>query len=309
VAKPIAFVTHISPEKTLAIALATRIKRDFRNAVEPFVTSDPETLRPGDPWFENLSDKLRRCDIQILLLSRAALERPWVYFEAGAAWARDIRQIPLCHSGLRPGDLAMPLSKFQAGLLTDPGALRSLYRDLADKADQDPPDVDFEALASELAEVAAALPKPVEPVDLPPPAPPARFTPKQDRRFLVLTELRRLRVDESRTSAIVKLDIAGLAGRAGYSEADIQEALVDLLTLGLAESHNATQGTSAEKGAATITAAGQQELERLQELKEADVAGERAMTKLIDDRFREARRRERSRRAYSTGNTLHRSDD
>jgi hypothetical protein len=50
-----------------------------------------------------------------------------------------------------------------------------------------------------------------------------------------------------------------------------------------------------------ITAEGLQELERLQELKEADVAGERATRNLIDDRIREDRRRVRTRRAYSSG--------
>jgi len=37
------------------------------------------------------------------------VEKPWVNFEAGAGWVRDIPVIPLCHSGIQPSNLPMPL--------------------------------------------------------------------------------------------------------------------------------------------------------------------------------------------------------
>jgi hypothetical protein len=160
VVKPIAFVTHISEESDLARVLSRRIEEGFNGGVDVFVSSDPTNLRAGDKWFPTLAKKLSTCRIQILLLSPAAIEARWVYFEAGAAWSRKgVRQVPLCHSGLAPGHLPMPLSELQLGMLDRPESLRSLYEDLAAEAEQNVPKVDFEQLARELAKAAAALPK------------------------------------------------------------------------------------------------------------------------------------------------------
>jgi hypothetical protein len=84
-----------------------------------------------------------------------------------------------------------------------------------------------------------------------------------DPRLAILRELRSLNRKQTRTSAILELDLEALAGRLGMSVELVQEALVDLLAEGFAEAYEATFGRPAESGSCRITRAGMQELARL----------------------------------------------
>lgn len=55
--------------------------------------------------------------------------------------------IPLCHSGMTPNDLPLPLGMLEAVLLTDPKHLEKLYGRISAKIGSDVPRVDFDALA------------------------------------------------------------------------------------------------------------------------------------------------------------------
>ena len=50
----------------------------------------------------------------MFLLSPNSISRPWVNFEAGAAWLARKRIIPVCFGGLDRGNLPKPYSDFQA---------------------------------------------------------------------------------------------------------------------------------------------------------------------------------------------------
>lgn len=63
---------------------------------------------------------------------------------------RQIPLIPICHSGLVPRDLSMPLSLRQAIRLDDPVGLNRLYGRVAEIIGCDQPHVNFEELAVEL---------------------------------------------------------------------------------------------------------------------------------------------------------------
>jgi hypothetical protein len=53
------------------------------------------------------------------MLSKESVLRPWVNFEAGAAWLRNTPIIPVCFSGLRKEAMPKPYSSFQALSLDD----------------------------------------------------------------------------------------------------------------------------------------------------------------------------------------------
>lgn len=99
----------------------------------------------------------------------------------------------------------------------------------------------------------------------------ARSRPKQtppepspSAKLVVLRELRDVAHRQARTSAILDLKISGLAEVSGFSADRLQDALVDLLAEGQAESYAATMGQSAEQGACRITGEGMRELGRLE---------------------------------------------
>ena len=68
----------------------------------------------------------------------------------GCAHLRGIPIIPLCHSGLTLAQLPVPLSEYEGLQISEPDALRSLYRTIADALGSDLPDIDFEVFAREL---------------------------------------------------------------------------------------------------------------------------------------------------------------
>jgi hypothetical protein len=58
--------------------------------------------------------ELATAKVVLLMLSPLSVSRPWVNFEAGAAWTRDIITIPVCYGGLEKDQLPKPYSSLQA---------------------------------------------------------------------------------------------------------------------------------------------------------------------------------------------------
>jgi hypothetical protein len=124
------FISHITEEASLALALKRFIERKFRE-VSVFASSDVGDLTPGDQWLEKLHAELRECRVLLLMCSRSSLVRPWIHFEAGCAWIRATKVIPVCHSGQRNDQLPYPFRLFQGVQLEDEHGLPSVLATLA----------------------------------------------------------------------------------------------------------------------------------------------------------------------------------
>ena len=95
-AKPKIFISHISKETELAQVLKKHLAKDFLNFLDIFVSSDGQTIQAGGKWLDEVSHALEDAQIEIVLCSKESVLRPWVNFEAGAGWIRNIRVIPIC---------------------------------------------------------------------------------------------------------------------------------------------------------------------------------------------------------------------
>jgi hypothetical protein len=157
------FISHISEEKAFAAQLKRVLTRDFLGLVEVFVSSDTESIGAGEEWLQSVATALRECAIVVILCSPDSVRRPWINFEAGAAWMREIPIVPVCHLGLLPRDLPVPLSLRQGIALESPEGLNRLYKKIADVIQCQSPDRDFEALSRELRTSAQHLNPPVPP--------------------------------------------------------------------------------------------------------------------------------------------------
>jgi hypothetical protein len=144
------FISHISEEGQVAERIKTALSRDFLGLVEVFVSSDTESIAAGEEWLRSVERALHDCKIFVVLCSPESIRRPWINFETGAAWMRDIPIIPVCHSGLLPHDLRMPLSLKQGIALNDGDGLRRFYARVANVLECDIPSQDFPQLAAEL---------------------------------------------------------------------------------------------------------------------------------------------------------------
>jgi hypothetical protein len=79
-----------------------------------FLSADQWQVFAGEDWLARLRQELDSARVVVLLLSRRSVARPWVNFEAGAAWLTDKAVIPLCFGDLRKEELPKPYSGIQA---------------------------------------------------------------------------------------------------------------------------------------------------------------------------------------------------
>lgn len=76
-------------------------------------------------------DELAGAKVVLLMLSDKSVQRPWVNFEAGAAWTRNTVIIPVCYGRLKKEELPKPYSSLQAVDLNVSGEDEYLARSVA----------------------------------------------------------------------------------------------------------------------------------------------------------------------------------
>ena len=108
------FISHISEDAPLANVLKKWIDTTFTGHSETFVSSDIESLPAGTEWMKKVDQALADSSIFIVLCSPAALKRPWVSFETGCGWIKQVPVVPICYSGIKISSLPLPFSRFQA---------------------------------------------------------------------------------------------------------------------------------------------------------------------------------------------------
>lgn len=155
--RPVVFLSHISEEGQVASAIKDELERAFLGIVDTFVSSDPRSLTPGIQWLEAVNTNLRTCAAMLVLASPESVRRAWVNFELGAAWARRVRVVPICHLGMGPSDLPMPLSEFQAVRLTAE-EVPLLFTAVASFVECDPPRIDAYEVIQRIRDANFALP-------------------------------------------------------------------------------------------------------------------------------------------------------
>jgi len=96
--KPIIFISHISEEAKLAAILKAHVEADFIDTVSVYVSSDTESISAGENWLTSIDVPLSEACIELILCSKASINRGWVNFEAGAGWMRHIPVVPVCHN-------------------------------------------------------------------------------------------------------------------------------------------------------------------------------------------------------------------
>lgn len=150
--KPLVFISHITEEKEIAIAFKELIESSFLGMLDVFVSSDEDTIHMGQKWLDRISNGLKTCAIEVVLCSPKSILRPWINFEAGAGWVRDIPVIPLCHSGIEPAKLPMPLNLLQAAKANEVSSLKLIFPVLAQAIGAKTPNIDFSDFISKVAE-------------------------------------------------------------------------------------------------------------------------------------------------------------
>lgn len=141
--KQLVFISHIEEEKQVASALKELVESVFLGMIETFIASDPNSIEMGTKWLDMITSALKRCSVEIVIASPASIKRPWVNFEMGGGWIRDVPVVPVCHSGLTVPSLPAPLGSLQAAEATNETQLANLFSLLARTLNCKLPPIDY----------------------------------------------------------------------------------------------------------------------------------------------------------------------
>lgn len=141
--KKLVFISHIHEEREIANEFKKLIEDSFLGMIDVFVSSNEQNIEMGQRWLDNITGALKQASVEILLCSPKSVERPWINFEAGAGWIKDIPVIPLCHSGMSPSQLPVPLNMLQAAKASETSSLKLVFPVLANAIGSATPNVDF----------------------------------------------------------------------------------------------------------------------------------------------------------------------
>jgi len=85
------FISHIHEEVDLAIVLKDWIESTFSGQCDVFVSSDTNDLPAGSKWMDELEKSLDEAVAFIVLCSPNSLSHPWINFETGCGWIKNVQ--------------------------------------------------------------------------------------------------------------------------------------------------------------------------------------------------------------------------
>jgi len=148
--KPVVFISHITEEAALAALIKNHIQKAFLGMIDVFVSSDGSSIEPGTRWLQGISTNLQIAQAMLVLCSKASVRRPWINFEAGAAWVKEINTVPVCHTDMLRNQLPVPLSELQGIEANKAEQWQGVYSVLAKKLGSDVPPANFTKLVKDI---------------------------------------------------------------------------------------------------------------------------------------------------------------
>jgi hypothetical protein len=161
------FISFIHEDEKVADAVKRFLHDKLEANSKVFLASDKWSIYAGEDWLKKIKDELASAKVVVLLLRKESVGRPWVNFEAGAAWLTDKAIIPACFRDLQKDSMPKPYSNMQALSLEDDDGpyylVTSIYHHLNPRGIPPPPfspnDVHVTALRQNLEEEARRLPE------------------------------------------------------------------------------------------------------------------------------------------------------
>lgn len=74
---------------------------------------DAHEILPGERWQAEIEKALRQSRVLILVLTPESVQRPWTFFELGAALADGKRIVPVLSDDVDPADIPAVVRQFQ----------------------------------------------------------------------------------------------------------------------------------------------------------------------------------------------------
>lgn len=111
--KPTIFISHSSVDKDLILQIKSLISACTSGTVDLFQSSDGESIPFGNNWIHQVEENLKKSQIMLVFVSPRSAMSSWIYFEAGFAYSKGIKVIPIGIDGVDIGSLKPPLNLLQ----------------------------------------------------------------------------------------------------------------------------------------------------------------------------------------------------
>src|SRR5688500_16747332 len=93
--KPSVFLSHSSRDEQPLRALKELLLRYTGGAVDFFLSSDGESIPLGRNWVHEIQQALDSSQLMFVFISPNSLHSSWLHFEAGYAYSKRVRVVPV----------------------------------------------------------------------------------------------------------------------------------------------------------------------------------------------------------------------
>lgn len=124
------FISHAVANRNIARSLAD-ILEAAREDVTTFLASRPGDIGADENWLRGIERALQDADTYIIVLTPESVLRPWVNFEAGAAWFFQRQLVFVRIQALSTDDIPLPINSRQIYMIDDKEQLLAVFKSLA----------------------------------------------------------------------------------------------------------------------------------------------------------------------------------
>lgn len=131
--KPTIFFSHSSIDRDYVFELQKAINERTSKTVNIFQSSDGESIPFGNNWVHKIEENLNKAKIMFVFVSPKSLTSSWIYFEAGFAYSKGVRVIPIGIKGVDIGKLSPPLNLLQGFNINSAEGVNNIIKILNDE--------------------------------------------------------------------------------------------------------------------------------------------------------------------------------
>jgi hypothetical protein len=124
--KPIVFFSHSSRDAEALIRLRELFIQKTDGTIDVFLSSDGESIPFGRNWVHRVEQALDQAKLMVVFVTPNSVGSQWLYFEAGYAYNKGLRVVPVGFRGIDLTALTPPLGLLQGFNITSQDSLDNL---------------------------------------------------------------------------------------------------------------------------------------------------------------------------------------
>jgi hypothetical protein len=124
--KPAVFLSHSTVDAKPLGVLRELLDRKTGGTLALFLSSDGQSIPLGRNWVHAIQQALETCQLMFVFITPSSQQSSWLFFEAGFAYSKNTRVVPVAMFGLDLKTVAPPLSLLQGFNVSSAAGLNNL---------------------------------------------------------------------------------------------------------------------------------------------------------------------------------------